>query len=104
MTKKNQDNSFNFRFQNWERSKIEKTTCKHVDNSSFPLSIFLIKIRIRDFLLDIDSAYKKFCLNSRYRTGSFWIQKAFLQFYFHTIQVLLHGKIVLNHRISCNLL
>jgi hypothetical protein len=25
MTKTNQDNSFNFRFQNWERSTIEKT-------------------------------------------------------------------------------
>jgi Tfp pilus assembly protein PilN len=25
ITKKNQDNSFNFRYQNWERSTIEKT-------------------------------------------------------------------------------
>ena len=59
---KNQDNSFNLRFQNWERSTIEKTTYKHGENSSFPLFIFifLIKTRLRDFLLDIDSAYKSF--------------------------------------------
>jgi hypothetical protein len=61
--KKNQDNSFNFRFQNWERSTIEKTTCKHGVNSSFPLLIFFfIKTRIQDFLLllDIYSTYKSF--------------------------------------------
>ena len=40
MTKKKKDNSFNFIFQNWERSTIEKTTRKHGDNSSFPLFIF----------------------------------------------------------------
>jgi hypothetical protein len=38
------------------------------------INFFLIKTGIRDFLLDIYSAYKKFCMNSRYRTGSFWIQ------------------------------
>jgi len=40
---KNQDNSFNLRFQNWERSTIEKTACKHGQNSSFPFFIILIK-------------------------------------------------------------
>ena len=63
MTKKNQDNSFNFRFQNWERSTIEKTPCKHGENFSFPLFIiifFFIKTRIQDFLLDIYFAYKSF--------------------------------------------
>jgi hypothetical protein len=44
----NQDNSFNFRFQNWERSTIEKTTCKHGESSSFPL-FFFNKTRIGIF-------------------------------------------------------
>jgi hypothetical protein len=56
-----QDNSFNIRFQNWERSTIEKTI---LDNMGWILLFlylfFLITTRIRDFLLDIDSAYKKF--------------------------------------------
>jgi uncharacterized membrane protein len=41
ITQTNQDNSFNFRFQNWERSTIEKTTCKHGESSSFLLFISL---------------------------------------------------------------
>jgi hypothetical protein len=61
---KNQDNSFNFRFQTWERSTIEKTTWQHGvihREFSFPLLIFfLITTRIRNFLPDIDSAYKSF--------------------------------------------
>jgi hypothetical protein len=44
---KNQDNSFNLRFQNWERSTIEKTTYKHGENSSFPLFIFIFLIKTR---------------------------------------------------------
>ena len=35
-------------------------TWQHGVNSSFPLLIFFLITRIRDFLLDIDSAYKSF--------------------------------------------
>jgi hypothetical protein len=40
-TQKNQDNSFNFRFQNRERSIIEKTVLDNMGvTSSFPSLIF----------------------------------------------------------------
>ena len=70
---KNQDNSFNLRFQNWERSTIEKTTCKHGENSSFPL-FFFSKNTITGFSSGHRLRLQKFCMNRRYRTGSFWIQ------------------------------
>ena len=54
---------------NTNRSIVEKTTCKHGENSSFPLFIyfdlvlflfFFIKTPIRDFLLDIVTTYTSF--------------------------------------------
>jgi hypothetical protein len=73
MTKTNQDNSFNFRFQNWERSTTEKTTSKHGENSSFPF-FFFNKITKTEFSSRHRLRLQKFCMNSRYRTGSFWVQ------------------------------
>ena len=56
---KSEDNSFYFRFQNWERSTIEKTTWQHGMDFSFPMLFLLIQ---------------RCCLKSRYRTGNFWMQ------------------------------
>ena len=69
MTKKIQDNSFNFRFQNWERSTIEKTTCNHEENLSFPLFMFFFnKNTNTGFSSGHRLLLQKFCINSRYRT------------------------------------
>jgi hypothetical protein len=38
---KSEDNSFYFRFQNWERSTIEKTTWQHGMDFSFPMLFFV---------------------------------------------------------------
>jgi hypothetical protein len=70
---KNQDNSLNFIFQ----STIEKTTCKLGENSSFSLlSLFFYKNMYRN--TGFSSRYllrlQKFCMNSRFRTGIYWIQ------------------------------
>ena len=70
-THKNQDSSFNFRFQNWERTvdnrKDYLTTCGEFFFSF--TYFFLITTRIRDFLLDIDSAYK-----SLVWTATIWLE------------------------------
>ena len=62
MTKKYQDNSFNFKFQNWERGRQSKRLFLTTWGEFFFsfTYFFLITARIRDFLLDIDSAYKSF--------------------------------------------
>jgi hypothetical protein len=60
MTKKNQDNSFNFRFQigNGRQSKRLLANLRRI--LLFHYLFFFIKTGIQDFLLDIYSAYKSF--------------------------------------------
>ena len=50
---------FYFRFQNWERSTIEKTTWRH--GMGFSLSMLFLLIQ-------------RCCMKSRNRTGNFWMQ------------------------------
>ena len=72
---KNQDNSFNFRFQ-IGNDRQSKTTCKLGENSSFSLffSFFFNKNRNTGFSSRHLLRLQKFCINSRFRTGIFWIQ------------------------------
>ena len=70
---KNQDNSFNFRFQigNDQQSKRLLANLGRILAFHYYF-FFLIKTGIRDFLLDI--CLQKCCMNNRFRTGSIWIQ------------------------------
>ena len=65
--KKNQDNSFNFRFQigNGRQTWGEFFFC---------IIFFWDKNRNTGFSSEHLLRLQKYCMNSRYRTGSFWIQ------------------------------
>ena len=75
MTKTNQDNSFNFRFQNWERWTIEKTI---LDNMGWILLFLYLFFFNNNTNTGFSSRHRlrlqKFCLNSHYMTGNFWMQ------------------------------
>ena len=57
--KKNQDNSFNFRFQ-IGNGRQSKRLLANLGEFFFFIIFFFIKTGIRDFLLDIYFAYKSF--------------------------------------------
>ena len=64
----------NLDFKIWNGRQSKRLYLTTWGEFFFFLTYFLlITTRIRDFLLDIDSAYK-FCLNSHYMTGNFWMQ------------------------------
>ena len=66
----------NFRFQIGNDRQSKRLLCKLGENSSFSLSLkkILIKTGIRDFLLDIYSAYKSFVWTAALGLEFSWIQ------------------------------
>jgi hypothetical protein len=75
MTKKNQNNSFNFRFQIGKGQQLKRLLANLGRILLFHyLFIFDKKNRNTGFSSRHLLRLQKFCMNSRFRTGRFWIQ------------------------------
>jgi hypothetical protein len=75
MTNKNQDNYFNFRFQIGNGRQFKRLLANLGRILLCHYLFFFDKNRNTGFSSRHLLHLQKFCMNSRYRTGSFWIQK-----------------------------